>query len=335
MTKTITAYIFDKQFQGMPNEDAAKLTHANYSFALIKNGRADVSHWEHENELLALMKAAPELKISLSVGGWGADGFSQAVSSGLGRLTLADSLCVLVDRFGFAGIDLDWEYPGSSAANIASSPEDFDKFPLFIKLLREKLGNEKLLTMAVGAMDSCAETLNYAEFAGAINAINIMSYDMAPWETAKPTWHHTALYGGADGKGRCGATSVEKFHEAGVPYDKLVLGAAFYGRRYTGAEKGGTCGLGQKHTCSYPEGISYGEILKRVSEGAERCWDEKSAAPYVYDNRDGWFITYDDPESLRRKAEYVKSRSLRGVMFWAYKQGEAWELLNALYEGMK
>ena len=48
------------------------------------------------------------------------------------------------------------------------------------------------------------------------------------------------------------------------------------------------------------------------------------------------FLSYDDPESLRAKAQYARDNQLGGVMFWELEHDdEQSSLLNALHEGLK
>ena len=65
--------------------------------------------------------------------------FSQAASTADGRARFVDSTLVLMERYGFLGVDIDWEYPGSSAAGIASSANDRKNFTLLLQALREGL----------------------------------------------------------------------------------------------------------------------------------------------------------------------------------------------------
>jgi chitinase len=352
---TITAYVYDKAFNGMSDIDVSRLTGVNYSFALIKEGRADISHWQNEQKLRDLMKRHPELPVNLSIGGWKADGFSEAVATEAGRTALVDSLCELVDRFGFAGVDLDWEYPASSIAGISSAPEDVTNFPLFVNQLRATMKPGSRLTMAVGASWQCVEGIRYQDMAEAVDQINVMSYDMAPWGQAVPTAHHTALYpsvtpdtaneGVSTGEAaekdqsvvaecKCGQLAIEAYAKAGVPLSKLVLGAAFYGRFHIGVERGATNGLRQLHQSEMPLTIQYRDICARLKQTGERFWDDEAKAPYLYDSADRLFATYEDPESLYWKTRYVKEKGLGGVMFWEYLGEDTAELLAALHKGM-
>lgn len=62
-----------------------------------------------------------------------------------------------MERHGFLGVDIDWEYPGSSAAGIASSANDRKNFTLLLQALREGLdsltaqdGKPRMLAVALG-----------------------------------------------------------------------------------------------------------------------------------------------------------------------------------------
>ena len=83
--------------------------------------------------------------------------FSQAASTADGRARFVDSTLVLMERYGFLGVDIDWEYPGSSAAGIASSANDRKNFTLLLQALREGLdsltaqdGKPRMLAVAMG-----------------------------------------------------------------------------------------------------------------------------------------------------------------------------------------
>ena len=47
-----------------------------------------------------------------------------------------------------------------------------------------------------------------------------------------------------------------------------------------------------------------------------RHWATGSQVPWLYDGARRIFISYDDPQSLRVKAEYVNAQNLGGVMLW-------------------
>ena len=134
------------------NISAEKLTHINYAFARVtKEGEIVLTNPEAPGRLKQLqsLKAKnPSLKIILSVGGWGADNFSDAALSAASRESFAKSAVTLIKRYSLDGIDLDWEYPGQPGPGIKYRPEDKENFTHLLKAVREHLdalSNERKL----------------------------------------------------------------------------------------------------------------------------------------------------------------------------------------------
>src|SRR5690606_5606684 len=50
--------------------------------------------------------------------------------------------------------------------------------------------------------------------------------------------------------------------------------------------------------------------------GYTRYWHETALVPWLYNAEEGITIIYDDPESIRHKAEYILAHDLGGAMFW-------------------
>ncbi|WP_243132985.1 glycosyl hydrolase family 18 protein, partial [Robinsoniella peoriensis] len=50
--------------------------------------------------------------------------------------------------------------------------------------------------------------------------------------------------------------------------------------------------------------------------GFKRYWDDEAKAPWLFNG--DTFISYEDGESIRCKADYVKEHGLAGMMFWEY-----------------
>ena len=116
-----------------------KLTHLNYSFAHIDAGRALLDLPDAAADLArlrALKRQNPQLKVIVSVGGWLADGFSDAALTDSSRRTFAQSAVTLLRDYTLDGIDLDWEYPGQGVAGIKYRDADKHNFTLLLKTLR-------------------------------------------------------------------------------------------------------------------------------------------------------------------------------------------------------
>ncbi len=320
------------------------LTHVNYAFALIEDGLLVSFKDDKGLGLVRGLKAAhPHLKVLISIGGWAAEGFSDAALSAESRERFAESALSFMHEHGFDGLDLDWEYPGSSFAGIRSRPEDRDNFTALLRLLRQKLdvasdaagraGNTRyLLSIATGASAEHVAGVDIAHVAPLLDFIGLMTYDLYNgWSTR--TGHHANLFESlSDPEGDSGDKTVRLFLNAGAPAHKLVLGAAFYGRGMNAAP-GASSELNQPSEPGSNFTRTYDEILSLTATSAwTQHWDEAAQAPYL---RAGCsFLSYEDPAALRRKARYTLEHRLAGVMFWEYSNNRGGELLSALHDAL-
>ena len=106
----------------------------------------------------------PHLKVLVSVGGWGADGFSDAALTDATRSLFARSVAKFMRNNRLDGIDIDWEYPCSSGGGIKSRPEDRENFSLLLEALRRELdrcGAEDGKEPADAALEGTAYTLRF------------------------------------------------------------------------------------------------------------------------------------------------------------------------------
>lgn len=286
--------------------DPTLLTHINYAFALIKDDfeTLDIKSPSRLQQVVALKKQNPDLKVVLSVGGWGAGNFSEMAGDAGHRKKFCENCLAAVKQYGLDGIDIDWEYPSSSSAGISSSPYDINNFTLLMKELRTELGPERLLTIATYAGVKYYDLKTAGQY---LDFINIMTYDMG-----RPPYHHSALYSSSKTKNSC-EEAVEKHFQAGVPYEKLVLGVPFYGKPSEG------------------ESIDYGYIISGEYSKYTRRWDDVSKVPYLVDEAGAMVLCYDDEQSLALKADYIKSKGLLGAMYWSIEADDAsWTLSKTL-----
>ncbi len=323
---------------------AKKLTHLNYAFAKV-NPLGEV--WfevpdapAHIAQLQALKAVNPDLKVVVSVGGWGADFFSDAAASEASRCLFATSAIEMLKRYALDGIDLDWEYPGQPGPGIRYRPEDRENFTQMLKVLREELD---MLSDARGRKGFDRYTLSIASAGGRyfehtemdrlhryLDWINVMTYDFTGgWSPV--TGHHTALYGSP----ASAEAFIRQHLDAGIPSRKIVVGAAFYGRGWRGAY-GGKDGLNQPYD-QYESDYPYSKIARQYlgATGYERRWDDAARAPYLWNPEVGRFISYDDPQSLAEKARFVRRYGLGGIMYWEQSHDPSEELLDALVAGLR
>ena len=114
----------------------------------------------------------------------------------------------------------------------------------------------------------------------------------------------------------------------------LNIGFSFFGRRWKGVEPANS-GL-YREAATTGESIPFSDVLAALADtGFVRLWDTAAVAPFLWNERDSVFISYDDVESLKAKMNYVRSMGLGGVMFWEYTEDIDGMLLDALLEGLK
>ena len=328
---------------------ADQLTHINYAFANISESGevvlgdpgADVEKPDPNDtsgaelqgnfrQLQLLKQAYPHLKTLISVGGWSwSDRFSDAALTPESRATFARSAVDFIVRYGFDGVDLDWEYPtGGGEPGNGERAEDPENFVLLLAELRAQLdargatdGRAYLLTIALGASRTAYQPLDWERIHPLLDWINVMTYDMSgPWSAI--TGFRAPLYDSQPNppEGTSADTALQAILALGVPADKLVMGVPFYGGGWANVGPAND-GLHQPFS-GLPEGtreqgtFDYADLAANYVTEATRHWDETAQVPWLYDAETGVMITYDDPQSLTGKAQYVREHGLGGIMIW-------------------
>jgi len=344
----VVAYL--ASWSGAPVNHPEKLTHLNVAFAHIDKASRVVldsaAMAQRLVDLQNLKKQNPQLKIIVSVGGWQAEGFSDAALTDSSRRVFAASAAKLLRDYSLDGVDIDWEYPGQGVAGIRYRPEDKQNFTRLLQTLRETLdaqsvaqqrtGNNRYL-LTIAAADR--EYFDYTEMDRVhvyLDWINLMSYDFFNSLTAT-TGQHAGLYRSEHAlpRDRNADSAVTQYLVAGVPADKIVLGVAFYGRGFAGVIARNN-GVNQPY--EHFEGEhSYQELAEKFigKQGFVRFWDARAQAPYLWNEKSRVFITYDDPQSIAVKARYVLAHRLGGIMFWELSQDRDDELLDVVARGLQ
>lgn len=324
-------YVMERTTNDIRIADIMRITHLNIAFAHVKDSIVTVDHLKYLDRVAIYKAINPDLKVLISVGGWGADGFSQAAMTQEGRELFAKTSCEIVKKWGFDGIDIDWEYPCSDQAGIAYDPADKVNFTLLLHELRNTLnglGESYLLTAAVGGEQYYIDGTEMDKVAQILDFINLMTYDLRGG-FSHVTGHHANLGPQTgDENGPSSMRTIEIYHNAGVPYNKMVLGAAFYGRAWSDVQSKLNNGLGQTSSNVGVGGGGFDELKASYinKNGYTRYFDEKAQAPYLFDGSN--FITYEDEASIKAKCDYVKGKGLAGIMYWAYGCHDLFEVMN-------
>lgn len=322
-------------------EDAGKLTGINLAFGeLHKNGT--VTARGRMDKLMAVSQYRdwnPSLRILLSMVQAEPDAFTRCCADSGLRRKAAWSLGEMVDAYNLDGIDLDWEYPCVPSNGSQVSPDDRRNFTLFCQEIRRVLDSlpgerKKYLTIAAGADLYYVNCVELPELMESLDLIHVMTYDLKCGFHAL-AGHHTALFSNR-GDVFCNscAQALSLFESRGVPREKLIMGAAFYSRKWTHLPDNENHGL----LMLSPHGGGYGpdyQVLEREyinRNGFVEYWDEEAQAPWLFDG--STFLSYDNPRSIQAKADYVKEMGYGGIFYWEHKCDGDRVLLDALCQGL-
>ncbi|MBC5996344.1 chitinase [Romboutsia ilealis] len=317
----LSPIVMEYVFGNPKNVDPRFLDAVIYAFVEINpDGTLLVPTPRYLDYLVSLKESKPSLKVIAAIGGWGAEGFSDASLTPQSRYDFARNVNQLISDYGLDGIDLDWEYPGSSAAGIKSRPQDRENFTLLITAIRDVIGDDAWLSVAgTGDVGYTNRSLEVDKVAPLITYFNLMSYDFTAGETGERGRRHQANLFESDLSlpGYSVDGMVQNLINNGMPSQKILLGVPFYGR------------LGATTTVSYDE-LRRNYINKN---GYEYRFDNVAKVPYLV--RDGQFaMSFDNDLSIYFKAQYVLNNCLGGIFSWTSTFDQANILARAMYESI-
>jgi chitinase len=319
------------------------------------------------NQLRELKAANPHLKVMISIGGWSwSTHLSDAARTPASRRALVAS-CLdmfikgnlpLLDGKGgpgsaagiFDGVDIDWEWPGSSGdAGTVYRPEDRKNFTALAREFRKQLDAygrtthrhydlSAFLPAAPAKIDAGFEArkiFRYLDFG------TVQGYDFhGPYEAT--TNQQSALRAPSDSPvphDFSDTQAVGDWLSRGAPARQLVLGVPFYGQGWTGVPDGGTAGLFQPSTGPAPATWAAGnedyENLKALLDSGRYTLhrDLRNGFAWLYDGTNFW--TYDDPAVIAAKTDFIRRAHLGGAMVWSLDGDTAdGQLMAAIAHGL-
>lgn len=282
----------------------------------------------HFNLLNKFKKQHPDVKTLISVGGWAETGgyfddsgtrvnsggfYSMATNADgsvnqAGIDTFADSAVGFIRKYGFNGVDIDYEYPTSMKD--AGHPFDWSVsnarrsglvkgYAVLMKTLREKLdragaadGRHYLLSVAAPSSGNLLRGMETFQVQKYLDYVNIMSYDLhGAWneyvgpnaslfddgkdaELAAAGVYSTSQYGGI---GYLNTDWAYHYFRGSMPAGRINIGLPYYTRGFKNVT-GGTDGLwGRAPSTTCPAGSG----LTKCGDGAvgiDNLWHDLDTA---------------------------------------------------------
>ncbi|WP_068470043.1 glycosyl hydrolase family 18 protein [Candidatus Protochlamydia phocaeensis] len=315
-------------------------------------------------QLVDLKKRSKKpLRLFLSIGGWNFNNpehsegkttyrlFSQMVSTAENRKQFITSAIDFAHRYGFDGIDIDWEYPGDPARG--GSERDFNNFPVFLKECSAAFSQANpplLLSFTAPAFIPFRLQAHFqadpsrfykwlADCAQFVDRINIMAYDYhGPFDVPRITGVNAPLNQDTDRASPLYiAKTLQNYLDNGVPAQKMVLGLPLFGHIYAGVSvlQPGNTGPGKPFETGGAPGpatrekgmLAYYEIAdkmaqKQLSFGS----DPVTSTVYGYNFHSQEWASFDNPDTIKLKAMLALTFKLKGVFFWSIDLDEyQWE----------
>jgi GH18 family chitinase len=214
--------------------DFSTITHVNYAFA-IPTPEGKILKLENPGLIKKIIKRAHEKNagVLISIGGWNYRDvklckiFEKASSTEQKAKKFAGYIAAVTDKYGFDGVDIDWEYP-------TANDKGYERLIKYLSVEMDKRG--KLLTTALPPMISSKAVSDKS--LSLVDWVNVMAYDNDIDKTHSSYAH--------------AVESVKYWRDIRkLPHNKVVLGIPFYSRVYG---------------CGFTYGYSYESIVKANRE---------------------------------------------------------------------
>ena len=252
-----------------------------------------------------------------------------------------------IEYLGYDFVDIDWEYPSTSA--------DTENFTLFLKAIREKLdaleqklGKHYELSIAMSASPTMMDKIQYDKVLQIVDFSNMMTYDLAGGYNSY-TAHHTALYTNeaynhqtmdARYSADLCIRHLEEKYGSSIDMKKVLVGVAPYNRGWAGVKNDGldpdNPGLyASANPNSFEENIGIYQIPELMKQLAlNEYFDEKAKAAYYYSPTNGIFLTIDNEKSASAKGNYVRDKDLGGLIAWEASLDRENKVTKAMFDGL-
>ena len=186
----------------------------------------------------------PQLTTLLAIGGWNEGElnftdpkkYSVMANDPKLRKGFVESVVKILTRYGFDGLDFDWEYPGSRGGDPSIDKKNFITLLSELKAAFDPHGF--LLTVAVSAGKGTMDlAYDVPKMMPLVDYISVMGYDYHGGSWEDYLGHNAPLYARPDETGLNLVFnvnySVNYWLELGADKSKMVLGMPLYGRTYT------------------------------------------------------------------------------------------------------
>jgi chitinase len=312
---------------------------AYFGFNPVSNATVDtISTGANYRGASALLKAAHQAgtKVIMSIGGWNTENGFYGASSPGNLNTFVSNITSILRSYKMDGVDIDWE-PLSSSDSV-----NFKPLAAALRASLDAISPGMLLTCTCiqGNQGLMASVQQY------FDEINIMTYDMSGNYSGWVSWYNSPIYNG--GNTFPGTTKyvpsidavVKEYKAAGVSPTKIGIGAEFGGTVWEGLTLplqllAGLTSIRYDVPLYASDGSG---IMQRYYSASNYYWDSDAQVGYLSIpgllGLAGDFISYDDSNSIKAKADYIKYEKVGGLILyelgWGYPGNGSYPLLESV-----
>ncbi|MGL5353939.1 MAG: glycosyl hydrolase family 18 protein, partial [Clostridium sp.] len=307
-----------------------------------------------------MKKQFPDVDLLISIGGWaGTRGFYDMIKTDEGINTFADSCVDFIRTYGFDGVDIDFEYPSSTATSGNPADKDLsepmrgilnERYNVLMKTLRTKIDaaaakdNEKyLLTAAVTASAWVLGGITDNTYAKDLDFLSIMSYDFhGGWDEYVENLAN--IYPDPNDRAtvqlKMPTLNMDwsyNFYRGVLPPEKILMGIPYYTRGWENVQGGNGTGLhGSSKTPATGKYNVWGDDLDNndvldpsgtnplwhvlnlmeKDPNLKVQWDDVGKVPYVWQNNEKVFLSFENEKSIDERVKYIKDKNLGGALIW-------------------
>jgi len=317
--------------------DPTICTHVVYGFAVLDSNNLIIKphdSWaDLDNQFYKKVTSLKKygIKVTVAIGGWNdslGGKYSKLVNNPAARAKFVSHVVEFVEKHGFDGLDLDWEYPKCWQVDCSKGPaSDKEAFALWVSELKAAFEPKGLLLSAAVSPSKKVMDAGYdiPSIARDLDWIAVMTYDYhGHWD--KKTGHVAPMYAHPEDDYDYFNTdfTMKYWMENGAPANKLVMGMPLYGQAFTLNDQS-KAGLnaqanqkGQAGQFTRAAGfLAYYEICHNLKQGGWNVVkdEEGRMGPYAHKGRQ--WVGYDDVAMIKYKSEYIRKMGFAGGMVWA------------------
>jgi chitinase len=353
--RVVVAYVFPRDRVIDPSEiAAAKLTHVNYAFVDIRDGRVApgfATEGANLKALGSLRRKHPHLKVLASVGGWTWSGSFSDVALTRGNAPAFRRQCGR-SRGPFTT----WTASTSTGSTRgcpgygnSHRPEDRQNFTALMSELRAALDRERtrsgrryLLTFAAGGFREFLANVEIDKLEPVVDFVNLMAYDLRNAELDPLAGHHANLYThAADPRRNSADQAVRDFLAAGVLPASSCSAFRSNGRAWGNVASDAAHPHGLYTAGSAPEPpleTCYQHLAANVVDrgGYARFLGRHRVRSLLVERGQPHVDIVRRPAIAAREVPLTSaSTSSAGAMFWEYYADTGGTLLDTLFHGLK